>query len=194
MKKKNFKKTAISFLLLASYFSYGQTFKTYLDIPNVDGEYVTPARNAKTLNGPKANNILLNKFSFAEGSTTSYGSNTIFFGRPGTIKQITVKFRIDKATPKIYDLFFNHTIIPYLNIYKDVVASPQREVERYKLSDVIISSILIESNENQIPTASVTFTYDKILRATIFQTAMGSLDLLTYCYDFSANVTCNDVF
>ena len=181
----------VLFLLFVSYFSHGQTYKSFLDIPAIDGEFVTPTRTFITPNGPKANNILLINFTYAEGSSSSFGNTGIIAGKVGTIREITLKFKMDKATPLLYDLYFNHKVIAYLNIYKDQITNGlEKEYLRYKLSNVMISSIQQGVDENQFPIVTMTITYDKILRAVIYLLPTGTLTVSRNCFSFSDLLTC----
>ena len=193
----------LKFILIVSFFALKMPsvqaqgiMVLFMDVAGIEGEYATNnSRNAvfstSPNSPPSSQTIALLSATFAESANLKikpfFGG--IESGNPNNIREMLISFRMDKASPLLFEKMWKQQRIISINIYFDVITgnSPlvQDELQRIKLSTVLIKSMTMQSTNNSAPIINMTITYEQILRGFAGRNQVGSwVSLGTHCYDY----------
>jgi hypothetical protein len=176
-----------SFILI-NYFARAQSdVVAFLDIPGIEGEYLTPTNRLKfTTNSPKARNILLSNYESQGAAESSFGKGSgPSVGKPTDFEYMTFSFQVDKSIISLYENLANKTVIPFMDVFIDkpaVNGFQQTEVSRIRLENVVI--IKLGTFIAEIPQYTLRVKFDKISRIIHNFNPLGVGSKGTpYCFD-----------
>ncbi|WP_394993124.1 type VI secretion system tube protein Hcp [Emticicia sp.] len=184
----------LKFILIVSFFALkmpsvqAQRMILFMDVAGIAGENVTNnARNAVSNSPPSSQTIALLSATFAESANLKIKRSIggIESGNPNNIREMLISFKMDKASPLLFDKMWKQQRISSINVYFDMGTNVQDEFQRIKLSSVLIKSMTIQSAYDDAPTINMTITYEQILRGFSGRNQAGTLvSLGTHCYDY----------
>ena len=187
MKNRNKFLLIVLLCLMSHWALYGQnTTVMFLDVPGLDGEYEKPGgRTNVTTPGPKQYTIKIDSYQISKTNTgTTSQSAGGGAGTTNDIGSMVVSFHIDKAIVGLSERLFNHTLVPFMNLFIDSPGNPQRERLRIKMTDVSIQSITQGQDNDGIPTYYMTIRFRKNLTGVTVYDNANVASTLVYCWNY----------
>lgn len=197
----------VSLLALKMPSAQAQSMTLFMDVAGISGENATNnSRNAvfstSPNSPPSSQTIALLSATFSESANLKIKPSTgnIEVGIRNNIREMLISFRMDKASPFLFEKMWQRQLISSISIYFDKVTgnSPvvQDEFYRIKLSNVFIKSMTMQSTDDNAPTINMTITYEQIRMGFAGRNNAGTLvSLGTHCYDYKLLVvpdTCDN--
>jgi type VI protein secretion system component Hcp len=144
----------------------------FMDVAGIAGENVTNNARASVFTPtPSAATIAVLSYAFNESSGLNIGTNPtrppVEVDSTNNIREMTISFRMDKATPFLMEKMWQRQLIATINIYSDRLYNNgvnQDEFIRTKLTNAFIKSITFQSSNENAPVLNMTVTFEQIER------------------------------